>query len=450
MSLKWRLLTAFFLLCSLIISLLLYTSYNSFRSTYHELQQNNLVVLANAVSSKLSSETSITSFDEIESFIRPFVQPNHFYLLKNEDKSKLISLNNFKIKTTQFIEYINKETNNDYQQQGGDIVEDNSIFLIKLNLQLNNNSLYLIQIEKYEVYSEFIRIFGKPIFFTSLLIIWISFWLAITLATLINTLSSQKIELKEQSDNLSETINKVESANKAKSEFLSNMSHELRTPIHAILSYASFGIKRDKVSPEKRKSYFNKIHKSGSNLLYLLNDLLDLSKLESGKMEFHKSSNCIKEITIECIEELQLLLDAKNLILNTRFQNELFIIHCDKHVITQVIRNLLSNAIKFTPENKQITIKLTLRKSDTIREAIKIKTSVLRFEIEDQGIGIPENELTKVFEKFIQSSTTATGSGGTGLGLAICKENIAAHSGTIWAESTQGKGSRFIFEIPIE
>ena len=110
---------------------------------------------------------------------------------------------------------------------------------------------------------------------------------------------------------------------------------------------------------------------------------------------------------------------------------------------------MLSNAIKFTPENKQITIELTLRRLDTIREAMKVKASVLRFKIEDQGVGIPEDELTTIFEKFVQSSTTTTGSGGTGLGLAICKENIAAHSGIIWAESTNKKGSRFIFELPM-
>jgi len=254
-----------------------------------------------------------------------------------------------------------------------------------------------------------------------------------------------EIRISERTNELETSRNAAQTANQAKSAFLSNMSHELRTPIHAILSYSNFGRKRDHVAPEKRKGYFEKIYKSGSNLLGLLNNLLDLSKLESGKMEFHLSDNNIVNILLECIDELTTLSDEKDITISKEISETIRKINCDPISIAQVFRNLISNAIKFSPEKGKISI--SLLSSESIKDKNK---KVIRFSIKDEGIGIPKDELETVFDKFIQSSKTNNGSGGTGLGLSICREIIQAHSGYIWAEQNIGDGVSFIFELLID
>ena len=249
----------------------------------------------------------------------------------------------------------------------------------------------------------------------------------------------ENVKLKGVTTELNKALEEADFANSAKSEFLSNMSHELRTPIHAILSYSNFGAKKSSVSDEKRKSYFIKIHKSGSNLLELLNDLLDLSKLESGKMEFYLEAHNVKKLLDDCIDELAPLISTKKVNININLQREELIAECDRTSLSQVIRNLLSNAIKFTAENT--TINISIRQNE--------EQSIV-FSIQDEGIGIPDDELESVFDKFIQSSKTKNGSGGTGLGLSICSQIMEAHHGTIWAEKNCTVGAKFIFELPLK
>ena len=260
-------------------------------------------------------------------------------------------------------------------------------------------------------------------------------------------LSLQRLELENHRDNLQDLIKEktadlivakelAESANIAKSDFLANMSHELRTPMHAILSFSRFGIKKSEtVTPEKNLEYFKKIETSGERLLSLLNDLLDLSKLESGKQELDINNYRLSEITCEVIDEFELLLHEKNIQIHLD-NNELNAeANCDKPKIGQVIRNLVSNAIKFSEQNYQISIR------------INEEPEFIRFEIEDEGIGIPDEELEQVFDKFIQSSKTKTGAGGTGLGLPICREIISLHKGEIAAEHGKEGGALFWFTL---
>jgi len=243
----------------------------------------------------------------------------------------------------------------------------------------------------------------------------------------------------------------AESANQAKTEFLANMSHELRTPLHAILSFSKFGInKLEKAPLEKLGNYFERINTSGDRLLKLLNNLLDLAKLEAGKMKFNRESNDLMKITDICVAEWEARLQELNLNLLLEPTEINAVGFFDGAMIGQVITNLLSNAIKFTPSGKTIhvtisedSLPLTTETDSDLQSCQAIRLSVI-----DEGIGLPDDELDSVFDKFIQSSNTKSGAGGTGLGLAICKEIIEGHNGRIWAANNDGDGANFQFSIP--
>ena len=237
----------------------------------------------------------------------------------------------------------------------------------------------------------------------------------------------------------------AESANLAKSQFLANMSHELRTPMHAILSFAAFGLEEmDDAVKEDQIKYLTRIKDSGNRLLTLLNNLLDLSKLESGKMEYAMQSNDIKKTLETAVKEVEGLLYKKKLVHQLEDLRAVETSVFDNNRIMQVFNNLLSNAIKFSPEGGIIRTKLeTAMLPHSSREAIRIQ-------VRDQGQGIPENETEAVFDKFVQSSKTRNGAGGTGLGLAICKEIIAGHGGIITASNNKEGGACFTILLPIE
>ena len=251
-----------------------------------------------------------------------------------------------------------------------------------------------------------------------------------------NKNSLEKI-VKQRTIELDHAKEKAEKSNREKSRFLANMSHELRTPMHAIHSFTRLALKRE--TDEKNKRFLQNIDISAERLTTLLNDLLDLSKLESGKTELNLKESNLANLVQHTVQTLGGLINDHELIIDT---SELasFNAFIDEKLITQVLINLLSNAIKFTPNNR--TIKL---KSIVLGQYFQIS-------VEDEGIGVPEAELEKIFDSFVQSSKTMVDSGGTGLGLPITKEIIELHQGRIWVESPpegKSRGSRFTFELPI-
>jgi len=253
--------------------------------------------------------------------------------------------------------------------------------------------------------------------------------------------------VKEQMAHLRKAKRQAEAANLAKSEFLANMSHELRTPMHAILNFSSFGKKKLETVPIQRLGdYFDRIHDSGSRLMNLLNDLLDLAKLESGRLDLEIEKNDLREVTCLCLEELDGILEKRKLTIAFTEPSCKTVAKFDKSKVRQVITNLLSNALKFSPEESTITLSFT---DDLLVTKGKAKLPALRFTVQDQGVGIPVDELDTVFDKFIQSSKTKSTAGGTGLGLAISKEIIEAHGGQVSAENNPTGGATFFFTIPI-
>ncbi len=243
----------------------------------------------------------------------------------------------------------------------------------------------------------------------------------------------------EQTRDLIEARDTALVAERAMSTFLANMSHELRTPLHGILSFANFGMtKLERVSKEKLHQYFLEIHDSGSHLLRLLNDLLDLSKLRAGKMTYEYRRTDINYTVQAVVNEFESLLEEKSIRVVVNNTQALELITIDENRISQVVRNLLSNAIKFSPAESLIDIALQMDDDSVV------------VSVSDQGVGIPQDELKCVFNPFTQSSKTRTNAGGTGLGLPICKEIIeAGHHGWIKAENLEQGGTRMTFCIPI-
>jgi signal transduction histidine kinase len=263
---------------------------------------------------------------------------------------------------------------------------------------------------------------------------------------LITDVFNRLMDRVEQTENyLKDVLNEAVEADRLKSDFLANISHELRTPLHGIISFADLSKKyadRPDNKAKLKKSLTN-VNSSAERLLNLVDDLLDLAKLEAGKLDMRFEEHLINDIVGASIDEVQALADKKSLELTLENTEEHeVIVECDKNRIMQVTVNLLSNAIKFSEEHSFITIKTYKTMQEGLVPSVAVK-------IIDNGIGIPEDELESVFQKFEQSSSTETGAGGTGLGLSICKEIVASHRGTIFAENNLEKGTSFTFTLPL-
>ncbi|RNI15510.1 PAS domain-containing sensor histidine kinase [Methanohalophilus sp. RSK] len=230
----------------------------------------------------------------------------------------------------------------------------------------------------------------------------------------------------------------AENANKAKSEFLANMSHELRTPLNSIIGFSQI-LSKNKANnlDNKELKYLSNIHKSGKHLLELINDILDISKIQNGKMEFYPELLDISDICDEVCPIIHPLVEEKSISLECEVQQSGRLIKADKSKFTQILHNLLSNAAKFTPENGKICIEFK-----SINDNLQVAVS-------DTGIGIPEEQQRCIFDSFKQIDSSASREyEGTGLGLALVKEYVEMHGGNIWVESEVGHGTTFIFTIP--
>ncbi|KJR40510.1 PAS/PAC sensor signal transduction histidine kinase [Candidatus Magnetoovum chiemensis] len=256
----------------------------------------------------------------------------------------------------------------------------------------------------------------------------------------------------ERTKELSSANKKLIEIDKLKTDFLTNVSHELRTPLTSVLGFAKITRKtfEDKIMPlievkdDKTVKSIKRVQDNlgiivleGERLTALLNDVLDLAKIESGKTEWRQEKVNIAEVFEIAVNSVKILFEQKNLYLKTDSQDgdDLFVLG-DKDKLIQVVINLLSNSVKFT-QTGGVTYRI--RKEDNL----------IISEVEDTGGGIPDDKLCYVFEKFKQIGDTLTDKPkGTGLGLPICKEILKNHRGNIWVESKLNEGSKFIFTIP--
>ena len=232
---------------------------------------------------------------------------------------------------------------------------------------------------------------------------------------------------------------KAEEANRAKSEFLANMSHELRTPLHGILSFGRLGVSRLETAPQaKILKYFQQIVGSGEILLHLLNDLLDLSKLEAGRMELQFELTDLNQRIDAQVSAVHAIAIDKQIRVDVRQADDLPKISIDSNRIDQVIRNLLSNALKFSPEKSKVEIETQVDKTHVVIRVL------------DEGPGVPEEECDLIFDKFTQASSTKSNAGGTGLGLSISRELVLQHEGSIRMKNRPTGGAEFEIRLPIK
>jgi signal transduction histidine kinase len=233
--------------------------------------------------------------------------------------------------------------------------------------------------------------------------------------------------------------------NNLKNDFLATMSHELRTPLNSILGFSDVMLSNPQNLNDKQRRYLSHIQSSGRTLLNLINDVLDLAKIESGKMEVHPTEFSVADLIERSVGAMLPLAEKKNIDLGWEVDIDLPVLEQDNGKLQQVLGNLLSNAIKFTPEGGRVRVRAEVRDND--RFALTVT---------DTGIGIPLEDQERIFEKFRQGSAVSSQKEtltreyeGTGLGLSITKELAKLLGGEIYLQSEFGKGSIFNVELPI-
>ncbi len=245
-------------------------------------------------------------------------------------------------------------------------------------------------------------------------------------------------ERKQAEEKMLQAKMAAEAANRAKTTFIVNMSHELRTPLNAVIGFSDL-LLSETVGPlnEKQKRYTENISKSGNHLLDVINDVLDISRLELGNIELYYETVDVPGVIEEVQRVLSPLSAEKNIIMEANVEPDLKNLIADRVKIKQILYNILNNAIKFSPEGGKVNV------------SAKLKEDMVEVSVKDEGIGIHEADYERVFHPFVQiDESISRKHGGVGLGLALVKRFVELHGGRVWVNASPGKGSTFTFRIP--
>ena len=254
-------------------------------------------------------------------------------------------------------------------------------------------------------------------------------------------LQSAHDDLEQKTTELEQANIELKKLDELRSAFLANMSHELRTPLNSIIGYTELLLDRiDGDITKEQENSLTKVHNNAKNLLTLINEILDMSRIESGRVELDLRAVDVQDIIQTVISSLEPMVNKKPLIIKTDFDEDLPFAYADPDRVRQVVTNLLSNAIKFTSKGNIILSARSTQRPPFIEVCVS-----------DTGMGIREEDFDKLFDTFTPLDTSATRPyGGVGLGLSICKGLVEMQGGSIWVESKYGVGSKFYFTLPIK
>lgn len=234
------------------------------------------------------------------------------------------------------------------------------------------------------------------------------------------------------------TNEKLHNANRLKDDFMANISHELRTPLTSIIGFTRLIADFHDMEEEERSSYLKIIMERSQALEKLLNDLLDLSRLETGNMPMNIDRVNVGELAARCIEQFRLLAESGGIAISAHIDQRPLLLHADSQKLMQALNNLIHNAIKYTG------------KGGSIEVLVKELPQEIMVSVTDTGIGIEASQHKMIFERFRQAENRRNKAGGAGIGLNLAKHIIELHGGKIWVESDPGKGSTFTFCLPLE
>ncbi len=253
--------------------------------------------------------------------------------------------------------------------------------------------------------------------------------------------------VRQRTAELHQALRELKELDKTKDSFLSTVSHELRTPLTSIRSFSEILLNYDDNKPETREEFLTIINRESERLTRLIDDIMDLAKIDAHKMEWNLRSLEVETVVQKAAESVRGLLMENGLELQMDIQRGLPPFEVDEDRILQVLQNLLGNAIKFTPCGGTIRIQASLEKEPDTDDT----GGMVHIRVADTGIGIPPGELRNIFDRFKQVGDTLTDKPkGTGLGLSICNEILACLGGRIWAESNPGEGSTFHVHLPVK
>ena len=247
-------------------------------------------------------------------------------------------------------------------------------------------------------------------------------------------------KVEERTHELGLANERLKELDRLKSDFVSNVSHELRTPLTAIKGAVDL-VLREVVGPltEKQIHYLTRVRSNTQHLGGLINDLLDLAKIESGRIEVKSSRVSLSGLVHEVVEGLRPVAAEKVIALEATIREPSILVWADRDKINQVLTNLIGNAIKFTPVHGRVTVSASRNGGESVQVSVS-----------DNGPGVPADEKEKIFAKFYRvAETNGENSKGTGLGLAISKALVELHGGKIWVESEPSRGSTFYFTLPV-
>ena len=362
-----------------------------------------------------------------------------YFLLEEKENIKYISTNNNKNDNV-FKNIIKKINKNILESSVKDSKNNYYWIAKKLPSTINKNThLILLYPLASSAKDEFYEIFGTPLIITSIILIWVIIWGAIILSSLVNKLQNQKKILTNQAVDIEKARDQALDANSAKSVFLANMSHEIRTPLTSIIGFAESCLDTDQSMQERSKAT-KTIIKSGKHLMHIINEILDLSKIEAGKLEIELKPMSVEEVLDEINQLVSIMAEEKGLTFGINYTYPLpEKIISDSLRLKQILINLCSNAIKFTQQGHVYLNVSYLPESASII-----------FEVIDTGIGMSAEEKENIFNSFEQAdSSTTRRFGGSGLGLTLSKQLTEMLNGELSVESIVNKGSRFTVKLTI-